>query len=385
MKHGVLQAGGPILFVALAVALAGTGCARFRKPPRLEPPAPEVDGEAPNVASRRATGSGGKAGRMRLDSERVTALQTQALDDLNDKDEAVIQRQNRATHWLDRTHDSMFRRMDNAVRRVDTMWLTEDVAPYDYELSTFKIRTLVRAGGRSQAGNSDYKIRFRADLALPGLERKLRLFVDNAGRGALPGEDPMNQEDDTRLGVRTIWKTFRQTQLDVGGGLRFHSGRPVWFADIEWEWERSLKEGMIRLAPRGFWYSNDDGLGQTATLTWTKPVGRRKWFQCRAAERTTEKTEGLELEQTIRFAWLRSGKTRGWVAQASVFPHYKDSDWIWDNSLVNLTWRGVLYRKWIYYTFTPQVEFPKEDDHRAMPSLRIGLEILMGGKIADMI
>ncbi len=63
-----------------------------------------------------------------------------------------------------------------------------------------------------------------------------------------------------------------------------------------------------------------------------------------------------------------------------MFPRYEKSDYYWDDSLLNVTWRGALYRKWIYYTLTPQVEFPKEDDYHPKPSFRIGLEILIGGK-----
>ena len=68
----------------------------------------------------------------------------------------------------------------------------------------------------------------------------------------------------------------------------------------------------------------------------------------------------------------------------SAFPHYKDSGLTWDDYLVNLTWRGALYRKWVYYTLTPQVEFPQEDDYQAKPSIRIALELLMGGKIGEL-
>ena len=92
----------------------------------------------------------------------------------------------------------------------------------------------------------------------------------------------------------------------------------------------------------------------------------------------------MEFEQTLQFAWLRSGRTRGWVAQASVFPHLKSSEWIWNDAVVNISWRDALYRKWIYYTVTQQVDFPKEDEYQAKPSLRIGLQLLMGGRIDDL-
>ncbi len=53
--------------------------------------------------------------------------------------------------------------------------------------------------------------------------------------------------------------------------------------------------------------------------------------------------------------------------------------------MINLSWRDALYRKWIYYIVTPQVDFPREDDYEPRPSLRIGIEILFGGKIGSLI
>ncbi len=368
---------GWIAGAALVLALAGPESARSQ--PRHLTPAPAKE--------KKTAGKGGKTqgkpdDRLKLDPRKVLALQMQALNAQSDKEGALIQRQNRATRWLDNFHRCWYCRMDNAVRRVDTQFLTED-ARYDPELSTFKLKLMTRMGGKSSEGDFDMKVRFRADVALPGLEKRLHLFLDNAGRDSLPGQDPMKQESDTRLGVRAALKTMKDSELSLGGGLRWREAHPVAYTALDWMWDWKLDGGTIQLNPRGVYYS-DEGFGQKVTLSWTRPSGKKKLFQIRLAERSAESLEGVEFEQSLRFAWLRSGKGRGWVAQASVFPHLVSSDWIWDDSLVNITWRDALYRKWIYYTITPQVQFPKEDEYQPKPSLRIGLEILFGGKIGDL-
>ena len=424
MRGGVRQA----LMWALVLALAGPGCARFRNPPPPRPPMPPMAGEpaAPegtgNCAGRGAEmtvssdeirlklnpdrilalsprpgqESEGETGeqaakeppqlRLLVDPSMVRALQMQEIEALRSEEEADIHPRNGFTRWLDGFHERLYCRMDNAVRRVDTMWLTEEIRPYDYQLSTFKIKLLVRVGGRSNDDSSDYKIKFRADFALPSMKRRLHLFVDNLGRDSLPGQDPMKQEDDTRVGARVV-RPLRYSELDFGGGARLHSGMPVGFGEVNWRWKWSNDLGRVtRLTPRGYWYS-DEGWGQSTTLSWTRPVDtrKRKIIQFRTVELSSEESNGWEFEQTVRFAWLRANLHRGLLAQASVFPHYGNSDFHWDDSLVNVMWRGSLYRKWIYYTLTPQVEFPKEDGYKAMPSFRIGLEILMGGEISDLI
>ncbi len=331
-----------------------------------------------------ASVQGSTNGHRMLDPDKVRSLQQQAIQEQRGEEaEAVDPPRNGFTRWLDRAHETWYCRMDDAVRAVDVKWLSEDM-PYDYELSTFRLSSLARIGGRGKEKDAEVKVRFRGDLALPGLQRKLHLILDNAGRDELPGSDPMTQEDDTRLGLRTMWKTLRHHELDVGGGLRWRSSGPVAYGDVEWRWRREGLGGEIRLSPRGYYYT-DDGFGQTTTLTWTRPIREKTIFQLRTAERSTESTRGVEFEQSVRIAWLRSGRGRGWVAQASVFPHLKSSEWIWDDALVNLTWRDALYRKWIYYTVTPQVQFPEEDGHEARPSLRIGLEILFGGRVGNLI
>lgn len=380
MKHRVERGAGLLL---AALLLAGAGCAHFRKPRPAPAPAPEP--AAPETAAD-ATNAAPAAPRTHLvvDTNQVLELQNRELEKLRCEDEADLHPRNGFTHWLDCFHERTYRRMDNAVRRVDTMWLTEEVRPYDYELSTFKLKPMVKIGGRSENDDTEFKVKFRMDLALPGLKRRLHLFLDNAGRDFLPGQDAMDKEGDTRLGARSV-RTLKNSDLDLGGGLRMHSGEPLWFADLEWRWKwGNITNGMLQLLPRGYWYSDDDGFGQTTVLSWTRSLGEATLFQLRAAERSTEQTGGVELEQSIRFGWLRSAKTRGLVLQMSAFPHYKNSGLTWDDYLVNVTWRGALYRKWIYYTLTPQVEFPHEDDYHAKPSIRIALELLMGGKIGEL-
>lgn len=321
--------------------------------------------------------------QLKLNPRKILALQMQALNAQNKGEDGETLAHNRFTRWMDAAHRRTYRWMDDAVRKIDTKWLAED-EPYDPELSTFKLKLLTKTGGKSSEKEFDFKVLFRAEMALPGLERKLHLYLDNAGRDSLPGTDPMKKEYDTRLGVRAIFRTLRGSDLSMGGGLRWRASNPVVYLSTDWRWEREWGDGVLCLNPQAAYYS-DEGLGQKTELTWTRPVGERKFFQTRTAERSAESLDSVEFEQSLRFAWLRSGRGRGWVAQVSVFPHIRSSDWYWDDSLVNLTWRDVLYRKWIYYTVTPQLQFPKEDEYQAKPSIRIGLEILFGGVIGDLL
>ncbi len=373
-----------LLLAAAAWTPAGVGYAQLGLQPLASLPR-ETPAKKPAATGTPAENGGAHEPKLhlKLNPDQVLALQMQALNAQYEENGQTRRGQNRFTKWMDGVHDRTYCWMDDAVRRIDVKWLAED-APYDPELSTFKLKLLTRTGGKSSEKNFDFKVRFRADMALPGLERSLHLSVDNAGQDELPGTDPMKKESDMRLGVRTMFRTLRGTDLSMGGGLRWRDGNPVVYLSTDWRLERPVEDGILCLNPQATYHS-DEGFGQKIVLAWTRPVGPKQIFQTRTAERTSEALDSVEFEQSLRFAWLRSGRGRGWVAQISVFPHIRSSDWYWDDSLVNLTWRDALYRKWIYYTVTPQVQFPKEDEYQARPSLRIGLEILFGGKVGELL
>lgn len=320
---------------------------------------------------------------LRLNLEEIYYLQGLELEEQSSREHAVITRENTVTSWLDRQHGRLFRWLDNRVRWVDMAWLGEKRA-YDPELSTFRLSTMTRVGGRSSEKEFDIKVRFRGDFALPALSHRLHVFLDNVGRESLPGKDPMQQDSNTRLGIRAMLKTLKNSELSANGGLRWRRSHPVAYAGVDWRYARPVGDAVYAFTPRVVYYT-DDGFAQQAIMTWTRQVGERKVFQVRLGERSAENMDGVEFEQSLRFAWLRSGRGRGWVAQASVFPHLESSDWYWDDSLINVAWRDALYRKWIYYTIIPQLQFPKEDQYEPRPSLRIGLDILFGGRIGELL
>lgn len=321
--------------------------------------------------------------RILLDPAQILSLQMQAIHDPNAHEaDGREWRGNRFTSWLDRTHEQIYCRLDNAVRRLDTLWLPEG-AEYDYKVSTFRLRLMTRAGGRGNESDFNMKVRLNTRLALPRVEQQLYLFVDNIGRDDLPGADPLTQESDTRIGLRSERLTKRNTKVDLSGGVRVRSSSLVGYGDLTLRRRWAPGEWNIALFPSLFYYS-DDGFGQMLTLVCTRPLDDRRTFQSRTVERSTEATRGVEFEQTFRMAWYRSGRKRGWIAEGSAFPHLKSSSLYWDNARASLTWRDALYKRWVYYTVTLQTDMAREDSYEPRPSVRVGMEIQFGGQVPDL-
>ncbi|MDR0993739.1 MAG: hypothetical protein LBN38_04120 [Verrucomicrobiota bacterium] len=373
--YGRLLLTGLVLVGVLATATGCTHLNRLKTDKKLAPKSASAKKEKKVVPKQKQ--------KFKLDTSEVLEEQMQELKSQHEQDEALIAPGAEITRKMDRWHMNAYQWMDNAVRKVDTMWLAEGT-PYTTELSTFRVNVLTRMGGRGDEKKFDFKFNFNADLALPGLERKLHLIFDNSGRDSLPGADPMDQEDDIRLGFRAMSDIIRHSKIGFGGGARWRSSGPVGYLDIDWRWELDFARGMLWFEPRGFYYT-DDGFGQNTTLGWRHQVRTNQVLQLISFERSTEKTDGFELEETLRYAWLRSGGLRGWLLQASLFPQYKNGSMTLDNALINITWRDALYRRWIYYTITPQLDFAEEDDYDPQPSIRIGVDILFGGQMRQLL
>lgn len=326
----------------------------------------------PAIAEKRGIEVDGEG--IRDEQSRVLRAQNEGADD------ALYSGENGFTETIDRWHANAFRWLDNSIRAID-LRLAAAGSGYEHELSSFAFGFLARAGGRNDDGDTGAKASFHASLALPGVERRVHLVVDNTGRDDLPDTDPMKRDNDIRIGLQSTWKS----RWKLGGGARWRNSRPVGYVDLEWPWKRDFAGGTVEFVPRGVWYS-DDGFGQNASVSWTGDRTRKAIWQFVTAESSRESFSGVHLEETVRLAFPHHTKGCGWILQASVFPHAKDKGRTFvDDWLLNATWRDALYRKWMYYTLTPQVDFAEEDGHDAKPSLRIGVEILFGRETRDLI
>ena len=338
----------------------------------------EEDGEARGraVAAKRG---------IDLDLDDIRAAQTAALaEQARDDDSAWFAPDAFAfLPYLDTIHDRTFILLDNLIRILDLFWAIPGV-DYHAELSSLSLTPMFRVGGRGDDGDFELKLKLRADTALPGLERRFHLIVDNAGRNTLPGTDPMTRKEDWRLGIKSAWDTWTGAEFDLGGGIRFHSKKPVGYGEASIEWEWALAEGDLRLIPSVYYYT-DTHWGQDVHIAWQRwfgPDGR--WgLELSSAEEHAEHSKAFEFENTVKIAYAQGlYKSRGWLLQASLFPTLPEGhDGLYlDDALVALSWKSAVYRRWLYATLTPQIDFADEDDHRPHFSFRAAFEILFGGK-----
>lgn len=322
---------------------------------------------------------------IEVDEEGIRKDQQRILRKLNSHArDALYSGINSFTKALDRWHDNTFLFLDNTIRTLDICLGPRD-SEYEHELSSFVLSLSGRAGGRGNKRDYEAKVRFRGDIALPGLENRFRLVTDNLGRDDLPGTDPMLRESDLRVGFSSSWKSFFGNRWDLGGGIRVHHFIPIGYVDLTWDWSANWRNSTFKFDPRVVWYT-DDGFGHDASFSWTSDRSRHTIWQLVTAESVREHESGVHLEETLRVGFPHHAKGCGWIVQASLFPHVVDSDHTFiDDAILNITWRDALYRRWMYYSITPQVDFAVEDGHEPEASLRIGIVILFGRETGNLL
>ncbi len=142
---------------------------------------------------------------------------------------------------LDVGHDWLYRQMQRFFEALDMKFDTPSQAPMVVPLSPVRIgidlQVLHRADGVDVGGSPDLEVA----LALPNLERRLKLFVTSASLQEAP-VDPSEEHNPLSLGARFSPQTHLNLELGVQA-----SQSPSAFAAIRWAQTVSL--GPLSLYP----------------------------------------------------------------------------------------------------------------------------------------
>jgi hypothetical protein len=219
-----------------------------------------------------------------------------------------------------------------------------------------------------EGGVATVRARGRASFDLPRMEHRLRLFVDNFRYDQLPGVDPAESREELKIGTR--WRLLQTVRamfdFDVGVRARLP---PEPFARLRYGYRHQLGDWGFGFDQTEFW-SVDDHLGEMTAVTFTHPLGPRWVFRSVTAGKFSQKSEGLESEQTLGFAVDFAGRRRQLDLSGSVFAERNDIV----NYRLRLGWSAKWLRPWNRVYVIPELQFPEEADFRARPEVRFGIE-----------
>jgi hypothetical protein len=288
---------------------------------------------------------------------------------------------------LDTVHDRTYTTLNGHTRRFDQKFAAdpkEALATPDSRFRAAFFTTGIKRG-------SDYSVKIDpdidADIDLPNLEKRLKLFLQSSDLGELPGRDPEERKNNVQAGLRHIAKSIH-VESDVGVKGRIP---PRGFAKIEWKPNWFWEDWMLYPRQRVF-YETDDGFGELSSLNVSRWLWKQTFLKSVTAGRWTETSEGLEWEQSLIAGYVWSyleekheGKVvddrqtaQGISLRASAFGH-KSADWLTDRYRVTVTYRRPLHKKWIYLELATGVEWEDKYDWEATPMARVGLDCLFWG------
>lgn len=293
---------------------------------------------------------------------------------------------------LEFIHGNMSPLLQSHVVRADELFRSESNRLDNPLTSRFRLMPVVKTSVDGDGAQSSLVADFDADIELPNLEHRWKVYLRSRSHTALPGVDDTEQERVTRLGVSTLAKRF-DIEADAGVRLRM---LPEAFAQLKWEprWTQGLwvfRPGQRLFAETG------DGLGTLTSFSahrWCGPEMNR-YVQSVSAARLAQRTEGWEFEQTFKLGrvdeilegsavWNRligdRDVARGENLRLSFFGHSEEVTTL-DTCRLGMVFRRPFWRKWIYLQTTPELQWDRDNYWRTGIGLKVGLDMLFWGTV----
>lgn len=281
---------------------------------------------------------------------------------------------------VDTYHRSVCERVETAATRLDE-WLTPNALESDLKNDTvirLRLSLVVK-----ESDGARLRPALGGQLALPGLEKWLRLFAESISGQILPGREEDTQEERTpwHLGLRLHTYHYLRQLLNWDVGLKFDP-EPVAFTAMHGGVRQQAGRGVLTLGQRGFWYS-DDGFGEKTEFHWEYPLRQDLEFRTTTAALWSESSTGVEFEQTFRTTYVLSPDRRYLQFAISAFAH-KSSHATMDDYRAVIAYSRSLYRQWLFLELAPQIDWSREASFDPVLSFRVSLSAYFGSRYSDL-
>lgn len=278
---------------------------------------------------------------------------------------------------VDRWHELISYTLSDSVERLDKFF---GEAPIYDENRVTRLQTSLGVRQDRHDGTkflTDLKLR----LALPRMENRLQILVDESARDDQPREfDSLSgalrpQKPDA--GLRYIFKRDEKRSVGADLGGRISSSRPQIYARLRGRVTVPLDPWEARLTQSVAWFSKDRWR-ETSQVVWSRKLRNDCLFRSESALTWEERKYGVTPFQEFSFWRTVSPRTAFRLAMSGIWPETPCVSEA--NYSTVFTWRQLAYRDWLFLEVAPGVEFPQKEDYEINPLVTVKLEVVFSGK-----
>jgi hypothetical protein len=291
-------------------------------------------------------------------------------------DEELEEEEEIEENIVDRIHGALSGYVSAAAGKVDGFY---DDERYADEVNTTRIK--LRVDYFLEKGEDpDLKLRFNLNLALPRINKRLKLLVsgkpdeeetDETGAGL--GEE--GEEDNVEIALAYAPVETTEHNLSLRAGLRFKSITPAFWVGPRW---RAYSQGEIwgtRLTNFFKWYT-DTGFRIDTTLDFERPI-TENFFYRQSAKGTWDEDKD-RYDYVLIFAVFQKLAPRKSLKYEYRNKFKSTNDRQLDNIIFSVTYRQNIWRRWLFFEIAPQVSFPESEGWDFTPGILFRIETVIG-------
>ncbi len=292
--------------------------------------------------------------------------------------------------WLDTLHSRTSAGLQGQVTRIDQYFAESEEARLDTRGSTFKLQLELKFED-DDGLNVEFSPHFRANLVVPNLEKRWKIFLTTLAPDDLPDVSVNSVDADENSGVffgmsREFFRTLNSL-IDASVGIKWR-WPPKPYAKTDYKYRLVGEHWMVFPRQRLFWII-DDGFGETTSLRLEYWLNDSWVTRSDAALTYSESSRGFEWAQVFSAKYIIQGKERdnrhAIGLRLGATGHYEHSHGQTDDYFLTLPYRRTFLREWMFLNLVPGLEYRMDDDttpdaeDRWVPSFRIGVDILFAG------
>lgn len=280
---------------------------------------------------------------------------------------------------LDSTQEFASRQIFTLTNTIDNFFGERKTLDHDNG-SRLRVYSII---SKSEGSQLYKEVNYRFRIRLPQLSKKLHIefYRSKAETETLtPVNESILQTDSDRetstprLGLGYALSIFRGWESKAGAGIKVRLP-PDPYLYYRMSKKFTMPKGFIRVAPSAN-YSIKDMFSLNGVVDYDIPLAENYLFRFSNTGTWTDKADitrsshGPQLFQTLS---KRRSISYSLSANFSSEIGYRI-----ENYLLQLDYRQLIYKKWIYYDLIPSINYPKENGFKKVLGIALKLEILFG-------